>query len=1195
MWENISLCSDVLEGAWYLLYDDKKKPKRSETVKKFIRESIDSFHSTLVTESKINISLAVFGPLGAGKSFFLNSLLNWGLSPNNNIVNGPLPSASGGSQTPIPIYVKYGESVQVLLHSRTRGVETEIWFQEAQLDKTILEDVNNLLSTKFQDDGICGDARCVELQGQFPIFRYLKEQMRSMTRSGHLQLEVEVEFVDVPGCGDGTGNESINVELSKADVVLFFDWGKSGRPVSSEDIAQVFRRHDEFEFTSRPKLVHVANDRRVPSLTKEDEKKMYEEKKKDLNKAWSNFLTSSSEGEVASGCYRDVRAKLPQLSGEALLERLSTESEVICFHSGSAGFVESLKNVIKDHVQSVKIKQTVHPFLKNVHLAAKKLKTRIGNSISSEKRKGNVAEVKEGKAMFEIVTNENKAGDLAMSFLDQTNLPLQSDIKSIHRFLYDEFLYSRETLNFLQNMLKESLESFTGRLIYAFMNANWSTLQDVPTDLIEVVEILCDSRVQQFCANSAPGYLLHVLDKGKNRNPFGKAKKKLWSQSGTEQKKDLCGTFLHILLNRIEQSLEKETRDKLHKKSHFMLIELLRRNVKDLFAVRSLDDDASRSGTLIFLFNQLDVVIVFCNKAIREMNPHPSLEEQADVDFPEKMVDAHEARTIPSESNHDKIIKDMTEILCKPVTKEADAIRKLETKLNFDKHGALQLRQPAHNEDQLKWAKALVSVLSDQDHFNVELDSNFLVDPQDAENEKLLHLARKRLFAHQKSFVTCKIVHDTSLPDDEIHLKKSTQEQKCLEVFISAKMSANLDAIREEFKEPSKQLAPIFMPTIRPGPTNDIKGNYFLEDDPWRNDPLMNDGVKEDEEGQRSALNLNIFLVVEEHQLQIFQTTVDSLRRPSNINLMYVVLPQRGRGIGVARAIIKSLAECFKFSLYWTIDDDIRFMFQFDENDRKWHKCALTRGLLFGQRVFQTCLEKTVKELSDDERGDLYEDVTSDWPRWAKKAKRIARTLLIDRSSFAEVQKNPSLLHSPFAHISDDCGGDADKEEILKACEQQFVDECRERLFKETVNHIAGVSLAHESTKRYDYMSKYPKADYMCSEQRYQVVLNNACALKGRNFVTDDMIFLDEEYQVYDKDKRNTPYWGIRNSDKSFCRALKVSGVIGYQVIRIVHTHKKLRNVFDRVGPSYFPSQSPHRSEDGDEEDDDVDMNVSNL
>ena len=160
--------------------------------------------------------------------------------------------------------------------------------------------------------------------------------------------------------------------------------------------------------------------------------------------------------------------------------------------------------------------------------------------------------------------------------------------------------------------------------------------------------------------------------------------------------------------------------------------------------------------------------------------------------------------------------------------------------------------------------------------------------------------------------------------------------------------------------------------------------------------------------------------------------------------------------------------------------------------------------------------------------------------------------------------------------------GDPDKEKQLKDYEEYFVEECRKRLFEDTVYHIAGVSLAHESTKKYDYMSKYPKADYMCSEQRYQVVLNNTCALKGRNFVTDEMIFCNEEFQVRDKDKRNTPYYGIRGSDKSFCRALTVSGVIGYQVIRIVHSHKKLTNVFDRVGPSYLASQSPYRSEDED-------------
>ena len=1215
LWENISHCSDVLEGAWYLLYDDKKKPKRSETVKKFIRESIDSFHSTLVTESKICISLAVFGPLGAGKSFFLNSLLNWGLDDDKRVENGPLPSASGGSQTPLPIYVKYRKSsVQVLLHKHKKGEKADIWLPEAELSKNTLACVNNLLmmkfqelKMKFQEDGSLGDVRCIELQGPFPIFDYLKKKTRAMTQSGHLELEVDVEFVDVPGCGDHIGNECIKDELNKADVVLFFDWGKSGRPVSPEDIAQVFRRHDEFEFTSRPKLVHIASDRGESSSPSSsiDEKKIYEEKEKDLKEAWSRFLFSSSEDEATSGCYKEVRQKLPRLNGEDLLEKFSSESEVICFHSENSGFAESLKNVINNHVQSVKIKQTVHPFLQNIHLAAKKLKTRIGNSISTAKRKSKAADVKEGQAIFRIFSNKNDASDLVLTFLDETNLPLQVDIKSVHRFLYDEFLYSSKTLAFLIDTLKQSLETFTNGLIYAITNANWSTLQDVPSDLIEVIEILCDSRVQQFCANSAPAYLLHVLDKGKNRNPLGRGEKKRWLNATPEEKKDLCGTFLHILLNRTEQALEKETRDKQHKKSHFQLNKQLKEDVKGLFAVRSLDEDASRTDLLKVLHKKLDDVIDFCNKSIREINPHPCLDVQADISLPDKMVNAHEDNTIPSQSNHDKIIQEMTELLRKTNTKGADAIRKLETKLNFNK-GDLELRQSQSVDDQLLWAKALINVLSDEDHFNIALDSSLVLDHHNEEIEKLLNLARKRLFAHQKSYVTCKMVDDPSLPDNQIHFKKSTREEKCLEVLVSSKMSENLDTIREKFKDPSQQLAPIFIPTIRPGPTLDITGNYFLEEDPWSKDPLLDNRAEEEGEkvggdmkeksGQSGRLDLNIFLVVEPQHLEIIQTTVDGLQYPttSNINLMYVVLPQKGRGIGVTRAIIKSLAECFKFSLYWTIDDDIQFMYQFDENDRRWHKCSLTRGLLFGQRVFQTCLESTVKELSEDERHDLLDELTDDWPNFTRKTQRRARSLLIDRQSFAEVQKNPALLHSPFANISEDCGGDAAKEEALKDCERKFVDECRKRLFQDAVNHIAGVSIAHESSKRYDYMSKYPRADYMSSEQRYQVVLNNVCALKGKNFVTDEMIFHDQDFQVYDKEKRNTPYWGVRSSDKSFCRAMKVSGVIGYQVIRIVHSHKKLRNVFDRVGPSYITSQSPYKSEDEDEDDDEeVDVNVN--
>ncbi|XP_067043812.1 uncharacterized protein [Acropora muricata] len=1182
LWENISLCSDALEGAWYLLYDDQKKPRKYETVKKFIRESIDTFFSTLVTESKIRISLAVFGPLGAGKSYFVNSLLKWGLGLGEGALTGPLPSSSGGSQTPIPIYVRYGRSLQVFLHSCSN--EKKLLLQEADVNAHTLVTVENVLKTTFKDKTNFLDAKYVEIEGQFPVFHHLKEETRSMTQSGHLKLEVDVEFVDLPGCGDERGNESINLELSKADVVLFFDWGKSGRPVSAEDIAQVFRRRDEFKFTTRPKLVHVSNEREV-SVPPSDEKKVIKEKKEDLEKAWSTFLSSSGGDEGASDCYQDVRAKLPQLTGEALLEKLSSESDVLYFHSGSAFIVESLKNIIKNHVGSVMIKEKIHPFLKHIHLAAKKLKTRAGNIIATSKTKHAEVEVNDAKVMeistsFDIIPCENNASDLISEFLQPIILPLDLDLDGMQGSICEKFFGFEDTKRFLLKLLTESLESFTDQLIYDFREARRSMLESDASDLSEVVEIMCDSRAQQFCAYSASLYLHKIVDKEVNRNRrYKEAMKAKWSNSDSEERKEMCATFLNLSLESVLRSLGKRTRQ-LVRGSHFEMIERLKRDVQGLLRVRN----ANKTDSLRILMGKLPFVIEFCNKAIRDINPHPSLDVQTDVSIPEKMVDAHEGSTIPSQSNHEKIINEMTEILLKPGIKRNDSVHKLETKLKC-KHGDLQLRE-TQGVDQLEWAKALIIVLSDKDHFNVELNPSLELSHGDKENERLLNFARKRLFAYQKSRVTCKMVindGNSSIPDDEIHVMKISEEKSCLRVLVSLKMSNMLHSIRDDCKDPAQELAPIFIPSIRPGPSDDIRGNYFLEDDPWSK--RWEDGTKDESEKQQNALNLSIFLVVEKHQVQQFRDTIKNLKtRPSNVNLVFIVLPQEGRGIGVTRAIIKSLAECFKFSLYWTIDDDIQFMYQFDENDRRWHKCALTRGLLFGQRVFQTCLEKTVKELSDDDRDELFEDVTSNWPPWAKKTKRRVRNLITDQSKFAEVQRNPARLHFPSALIAEDCSWDKEKEEELRECERQFVEICRKRLYEKSLNHIAGISLAHESTRRYDYMSKYPKADYMQSEQRYQIVLNNVWALKGRNFVTDEMIFREEENQVCDRAKRNTPYWGVKGSDKSFCRALKVSGVIGYQVIRIVHSHKRLRNVFDKVAPSYIGSQSPHRSEEEEED-----------
>ena len=1154
-----------------MLYNKQKEPGKREKVRKLIRESIDNFHCTLITDSKISISLAVVGLQGVGKSFFLNFLLNWGLSSLSS-AEGPLPSAEGGSQTPIPIKVKYAKNVQVLLHRKEAGAIPDVWFPEEELGNDTLARVNSVLTLNFQNIESLSGARCVELQGPFPIFGGLKE--KRMTSSGQLELDIDVEFIDVPGFGDGTGNTLISAEVSNADVILFFKSGQAGRPVSQVDIAMIFGSHDELEFTSRPKFVYIEKGGGSSC-----------EKKEDLKKVWSNFFSSSSDDET---CYTAVRTKLPHLTGDTLLEKLSDESDVIYFRpeKESDDVFKSVKNVITDHFQSVKVKKTIHPFLLKVHWATKKLKTRIGQLITTQRRHSKADKREPVKdTSFAMVKYQNEASDLVTSFIQRANLPLQTDIQGLYRFLYDEFLYSSETLAFLWNMLKESMEAFTEELI-----VNCCTMQEVSPEVKVLIEILCESRVQQFFAVSTAVYVRPFLEKWKHRNPLAD-KAKCWADACAQEKKELCPTVLDILLNHAERALEEESRTGQGTKSHFDLIKQMKEDVMDLVALGSLSNASSMPEILKKLHGKMHAIIKFCNSSIRSINPHPSLDVEANFTLPEPKdvkLAREEAEEAPM-SSHREIIEEMTKLLRR---RSSEAIHKMETKLRMN-CGDLELRQP-QSVDQHLWAKVLVNVLSDKDHFDIELESGLVVDYDDSDVKILQGLARERLFAHQRSFVTCKTINGQSLPKNEIHLKKS-QEKNCLEVLVSSEMSKKLDSIREEFKDPSKDLAPIFIPTIRPGPTQDVRGNYFLEEDPWSkfevtDDILEEDGGRVDKEVEDKSVK-NIFLVVEPKHLQTLRTTIGGLPHPetSKDKLVYVVLPQNGRGIGVTRAIIKSLAECLNFSLYWTVDDDIQFMYQFDGNARRWHKCSLIRGLLFGQRVFQSCLEKATKTMSEYDRNVLFDDIVSSWPLFARTTRYSARSLLLNDKHFYKVQKNPSLLHSPFANISEVCGGDADKEEVLKACEQEFVEKCRKRLFKGSLNRIGGISLAHESTKRYDYVSKYPTADYMRSSQRYQVVLNNTHALKGMNFVTDEVIFHAEEYQIDDSIKRNTPYWGIRGEDKAFCRALEVSGVIGYQVIRIVHSHKRLRNVFDRIGPSYIRSPSPDRP--GCDDDDGMDCN----
>lgn len=1144
LWEQISLCAAGIEGAWYFLFESLKfSETKSKKLKETIRESIDNFYSTLVTESKVSISLAVFGPLGTGKSFFLNSILNLGLRDEFKVERGPLPSAKGDSVTHVPIYVEYGKYVNVLL--RNKDGSCEEWLSNRKIEIGTLAEVKTLLIEKFNRKQSLSNARCIELQGPFPVFLDLKKATRAITSSGlHPELKVDVEFVDLPGVGDSIGDAATSEEIRKADVVLFFSSSQRGRPVSPNDIAMIFRRYVELGFTSRPKMVHVVNDDSslAPSLHTFDD--LYREKRDDLKKAWHDFCSGSD--------YQQQRETLPQLNKANFLQKLTEESDVIYFHKDIGNLLNSLQKVISEHVHCVKIKQTLHPFLQNIFFVAKKLRAKIARDIASEKKRNletvetNVVTINAGEAHFQMYIDRDEASEHLKSFTDRDDLQLtESDLEGVHIVLYERFLYSDTMLSFLQYMLEQSLNLLFDSLI-----------GQRESDLVELVEVLIKSRIQHFCTESATAYIRQILEKLKKKNRFGEEERKRWLNANDQERKELCRKTLHGYLKRITAELEKKP-SRPDKRSHYYLIDSLIREANGIFALGTLRAPNLR-GTLEWLHTKLRSMISFCNKAIREINPHPRLDVTKFTSLPEEMLDALEDNSKSFQCSHEEIIERAMKDLSNDECDAGAVILSLEKKLKFG-------NQAPPTEDLVLWAKALVSVLSDQDHFDVKLKSPLGLDHDSEDVKKLLKQARERLFAYQKSHATCKIVIDQSLANkDEIHLKKSVGEN-CLEVCMSNSMAENVFDIPSNFENPMCQVAPIFIPTIRPGPADNVRGNYFLEENPWE-DGEIEGSPKEDN------LHLNIFLVVEERQLQQFKTTIEKCRSPNNVKLRYVVLPQNGRGIGVTRAIIKLVAECFNFTLYWTIDDDIQYMYQFDDNDLRWHKCPIERGLLFGQRVFQTCVAKTAKKISDEERNELYDEVEEHRPKFAKKTWRSARQLLLDRTEFGKVQKNPAFLRSPFKFFLDDCQGDPEKEQTLERYLQFFVDKCMDVLFEDTVHHIAGVSLGHKSTQRSDYTSRYPKAHYMCSEQRYQVVLNNSLALKGRNFVTDEVIFHDDEFQINDSHKRNTPYWGIRGEDKLFCHSLAVSGVNGYRVITVNHDHRHMINVFNKIRPSYLPS-----------------------
>ncbi|XP_078346173.1 uncharacterized protein LOC144631588 [Oculina patagonica] len=1139
--EKTSDCLDVMEGACYFLCEEKQKKSKGVVTKpakveKLIQQSINDFNSILVSKSNVTISIAVCGPVGVGKSYLLNFLLTHDLS-DDKACEVPLPSAEGGSQTPLPIRVKYRNSVKVSFFKTRNDPEPDLWYSEMNLSKTTLVEINEVLKNKIGDDS----AGLVEIEGPFPIFQVLKN--RGITSCGHLELEVDVEFVDLPGLGAKGESEISNAELSNADIVLFFECGQSGREVTPLDLKNVFSNHHMFEYTSRPKLTLVVNCKSTTAIPP-DTSCLYKKKKEELLAAWKPFLKNDDDDkdDTYTADYRNAaRAKLPHIGGEELLVRLKDECEVLIFHPENTTLLASLKQIINHHVDEVKVKRQIHPILKSIYPVAKRLKRQTSLSATmATKEKSGIS-----PPSFELYFDMADAEDLVESFNYDKVVLDDDDIEKVFQALYNKFIYSLETRSFLFHMLQLSLEHFITKLKACLEIPQISESSEVPHAYQVVTEMLCNSRIQKFCANNAPDFLRQVLDKGKNRNHLADYKRD-WQASDSEGRKHLFQIFLHILLKHSKTLLERPSRDLQDNLSPFKLRDNLLKDLEDLRAVKF--DAHTGPDLLEAVKGNVSVVVEFCKTALSEINPHPSLHF---VPLPETPEEARETKDFPVKPV-DKLLKEMRQYLTKP--SKRDPVGYLERKLNVSS-GALSCGEDV---DKTLWAKLLVDILCDENHFQLNL-GNRLLDPSNTEVKRLTPQATKLLFAYQRSQVRCKVVEESSCTANQIILKKSVLHQ---EVSLEAVMSTQMHKQTQKMvtlTDLSCQVAPVFIPISHPGPSRDMTGNFLLQDDPWAEDMderEQDEGSAEntmDEESQK----VNVFLVVEPQHLQMCKDAVSGKKSAvtSKIKMHYVVLPGNGAEMGVIKGIIKVLADCLNFQLFWIIDDSIKSMYQFDQNDCTWNKCQIHRGLLFGQRVFQTCHEKTLRPVFKEKQDEMCDTIIKEWPEQAKRTRTKALGLCSSDEIIAAIQKNPWRLmeFSPFKedNMVVDCQKDASMRATLNALKPKFEDQFKSFLFGDASKYVGSISLGHVSTRKYDYTTKFPTSHFKRTDQGYKMVLLNSDALKGKNFVSDDMIFDDQELGASD-------YPGIKNIEKSFSQALAFNGVSNFQVICFTHDEKKL-------------------------------------
>ena len=438
-------------------------------------------------------------------------------------------------------------------------------------------------------------------------------------------------------------------------------------------------------------------------------------------------------------------------------------------------------------------------------------------------------------------------------------------------------------------------------------------------------------------------------------------------------------------------------------------------------------------------------------------------------------------------------------------------------------------------------------------------------------------------------------------------------ERQLSQGLLSATLAAPLlERLRRLATPAGDELCPIIIPSFRCGPGDDgsdvASGNLWL-------DGQAGDERYDDE--ARAALGLEgkpatVIVLCEPRNVQRFVRNFGQGSQAAsshrNTRLVWALLPMSRAGFGVAMSIGKLLAEALSFSRYWTLDDDLKAVHQWD-NPGRWFLASLRRCLVFGQRVLRHTTEECFRCLRQE---DVYEcaevgaDATTTLQPSAQKALRKQLFSLLSALQEADADgllRDPELLiqrQLVEAGPSEYAAVKALSQPEWLVVRSAMVREVEQR-GRENLDSIAGVSISHARNKRLGYVHKGTGGNYRRSNQRYQCVLHNAAALIGRNLVPDETLLAHQPWhdllsddipaawalqlKAYRRDSRN----GCKTADHQFTRGLDGLGTRGYQVFNFAHLRLEFKqdaHMASAYESTDAESMAGEREDELDDEDD---------